>query len=52
MLSRLSKISSEYNICILMTNQVQADPGAQLMFASASSAKVQPADAASLLILV
>ncbi|CED84399.1 family atpase dmc1 [Phaffia rhodozyma] len=39
MLSRLSKLSEEFNIAILMTNQVQSDPGAQLMFASASSAK-------------
>jgi RecA/RadA recombinase len=29
----------EFNIAVLMTNQVQADPGAAAMFAAASSAK-------------
>ncbi|KAL7418059.1 Rad51-domain-containing protein [Mrakia frigida] len=39
MLSRLAKLAEEFNIAVLMTNQVQSDPGAQLMFAAASSAK-------------
>ncbi|GHJ87454.1 hypothetical protein NliqN6_3856 [Naganishia liquefaciens] len=41
-LSRLAKVAEEFasiNIAVLMTNQVQADPGAAAMFAAASSAK-------------
>ncbi|KTW29839.1 meiotic recombination protein dmc1 [Pneumocystis carinii B80] len=34
MLSRLTRIAEEYNIAVFLTNQVQADPGATLMFAS------------------
>nr|ADQ00382.1 Dmc1 [Pneumocystis jirovecii] len=34
MLSRLNRIAEEYNIAVFLTNQVQADPGATLMFAS------------------
>ena len=35
MLSRLSRLSEEFGIAVFMTNQVQADPGASMMFASA-----------------
>ncbi|KAK4689663.1 meiotic recombination protein DMC1, partial [Tremellales sp. Uapishka_1] len=38
-LSRLQKIAEEFNVAVLLTNQVQADPGAAAMFAAASSAK-------------
>jgi len=31
-LSRLQKISEEYNVAVLITNQMTADPGATLMF--------------------
>jgi len=34
MLSRLSRMSEEFNIAVFLTNQVQSDPGASLMFAS------------------
>lgn len=34
MLSRLSKLSEEFNIAVFLTNQVQADPGAAMMFSS------------------
>lgn len=33
MLNRLVRISEEYNVAILITNQVQADPGASALFA-------------------
>ncbi|TCD68109.1 Meiotic recombination protein dmc1 [Steccherinum ochraceum] len=32
MLSKLSKLSEEYNMAILLTNQVQSDPGATMTF--------------------
>ena len=32
MMSRLQKISEEYNVAIFITNQVTADPGASLSF--------------------
>lgn len=35
MLSRLTRISEEYNVAIFLTNQVQSDPGANAMFAGA-----------------
>ncbi|EPX72127.1 RecA family ATPase Dmc1 [Schizosaccharomyces octosporus yFS286] len=34
MLARLNHISEEFNVAVFVTNQVQADPGAALMFAS------------------
>ncbi|CAG8476847.1 15801_t:CDS:10 [Acaulospora morrowiae] len=34
MLSRLTKISEEYNVAIYITNQIQADPGSNMMFVS------------------
>ncbi|CAI2176665.1 4750_t:CDS:10 [Funneliformis geosporum] len=34
MLSRLTKISEEYNVAVYITNQVQADPGSNMMFVS------------------
>ncbi|WRT70919.1 meiotic recombinase Dmc1 [Kwoniella shivajii] len=38
-LARLQKLSEEFNIAVVLTNQVQADPGAAAMFAAAASAK-------------
>lgn len=35
MLSRLTRLSEEYNVAIFLTNQVQSDPGASAMFAGA-----------------
>ena len=32
MLSRLCKIAEEFNVCVLLTNQVMSDPGASAMF--------------------
>ncbi|CAG8526571.1 15940_t:CDS:10, partial [Acaulospora colombiana] len=34
MLSRLTKISEEFNVAIYITNQIQADPGSNMMFVS------------------
>jgi len=39
MLARLTRISEEFNLCIFLTNQVQADPGAASMFAGADKAR-------------
>ncbi|RXW19175.1 hypothetical protein EST38_g6676 [Candolleomyces aberdarensis] len=39
MLSKLSKLSEEYNIIILMTNQVQSDPGATMTFVAGGALK-------------
>ncbi|KAH9950889.1 Rad51-domain-containing protein [Amylocystis lapponica] len=39
MLSKLSKLSEEYNIAILMTNQVQSDPGATMTFVAGGALK-------------
>ncbi|KAH8082282.1 Rad51-domain-containing protein [Filobasidium floriforme] len=36
-LSRLAKMAEEFNIAVLMTNQVQADPGATAIFAGPSA---------------
>jgi meiotic recombination protein DMC1 len=33
MLKRLSGLSEEFNVAIFLTNQVQSDPGASMMFA-------------------
>jgi meiotic recombination protein DMC1 len=33
MLKRLSGLSEEFNIAVFVTNQVQSDPGASMMFA-------------------
>nr|XP_031858272.1 meiotic recombinase Dmc1 [Kwoniella shandongensis]KAA5525344.1 meiotic recombinase Dmc1 [Kwoniella shandongensis] len=38
-LARLQKLAEEFNIAVILTNQVQADPGAAAMFAASSSAK-------------
>lgn len=35
MLADLTSVSEQYNVAIFITNQVQADPGASLLFASA-----------------
>ncbi|CAH7682741.1 RecA protein, partial [Phakopsora pachyrhizi] len=40
MLARLTRISEEFNICIFLTNQVQADPGAASMFSGADKKPV------------
>ncbi|POW14560.1 hypothetical protein PSHT_07359 [Puccinia striiformis] len=40
MLARLTRISEEFNLCIFLTNQVQADPGAASMFAGADKKPV------------
>nr|GAT58112.1 RecA family ATPase [Mycena chlorophos] len=39
MLSKLSKLSEEYNIAILLTNQVQSDPGATMTFVAGGALK-------------
>ncbi|KAH3901900.1 recombinase DMC1 SCDLUD_001684 [Saccharomycodes ludwigii] len=39
LLSRLNRISEEYNVAVFMTNQVQSDPGASALFASADGRK-------------
>ncbi|KAH6916949.1 LIM15/DMC1 [Coprinopsis sp. MPI-PUGE-AT-0042] len=39
MLSKLSKLSEEFNIAILMTNQVQSDPGATMTFVAGGALK-------------
>ncbi|SJL06265.1 probable Meiotic recombination protein dmc1 [Armillaria ostoyae] len=39
MLSRLTKLSEEYNIAILLTNQVQSDPGATMTFVAGGALK-------------
>ena len=40
MLSRLTRLGEEYNVAILLTNQVQSDPGASAMFAGADKKPV------------
>ncbi|KAJ6504405.1 Rad51-domain-containing protein [Mycena vulgaris] len=39
MLSKLTKLSEEYNIAILLTNQVQSDPGATMTFVAGGALK-------------
>lgn len=39
MLSKLTKLSEEYNIIILLTNQVQSDPGATMTFVAGGALK-------------
>ncbi|KAI9856724.1 MAG: Meiotic recombination protein dmc1 [Vezdaea acicularis] len=38
-LSKLAHMAEEFNICVLMTNQVQSDPGASALFAGADGRK-------------
>ncbi|KAJ9668492.1 Meiotic recombination protein dmc1 [Coniosporium apollinis] len=38
-LARLTRIAEEFNVCVLMTNQVQSDPGASALFAGADGRK-------------
>ncbi|KAI9891563.1 MAG: Meiotic recombination protein dmc1 [Vezdaea aestivalis] len=38
-LSRLAHMAEEFNICVVMTNQVQSDPGASALFAGADGRK-------------
>ncbi|KAJ7225261.1 Rad51-domain-containing protein [Mycena pura] len=39
MLSKLTKLSEEYNMAILLTNQVQSDPGATMTFVAGGALK-------------
>jgi len=39
MLSKLTKLSEEYNISVLLTNQVQSDPGATMTFVAGGALK-------------
>ncbi|RPB04538.1 Rad51-domain-containing protein [Choiromyces venosus 120613-1] len=39
MLSKLSHMAEEFNVAVLMTNQVQSDPGASALFAGADGRK-------------
>ncbi|KAF5388550.1 hypothetical protein D9757_004614 [Collybiopsis confluens] len=39
MLSKLAKLSEEYNIAVLLTNQVQSDPGATMTFVAGGALK-------------
>ncbi|KAL4078880.1 DNA recombination and repair protein Rad51 [Scleroderma yunnanense] len=39
MLSKLMKLAEEYNIAVLITNQVQADPGATMTFVAGGALK-------------
>nr|BAA89533.1 LIM15/DMC1 homolog [Coprinopsis cinerea] len=39
MLSKLTKLSEEFNIAVLMTNQVQSDPGATMTFVAGGALK-------------
>ncbi|KAK7465341.1 Meiotic recombination protein dmc1 [Stygiomarasmius scandens] len=39
MLSKLTKLSEEYNIVVLLTNQVQSDPGATMTFVAGGALK-------------
>ncbi|MCJ1246944.1 Meiotic recombination protein dmc1 [Trapelia coarctata] len=38
-LSKLAHVAEEFNVCVLMTNQVQSDPGASALFAGADGRK-------------
>ncbi|RMJ23812.1 meiotic recombination protein Dmc1, partial [Aspergillus sp. HF37] len=38
-LMRLGHMAEEFNVCVLMTNQVQSDPGASALFAGADGRK-------------
>ncbi|KAK1923309.1 Rad51-domain-containing protein [Papiliotrema laurentii] len=38
-LARLQKLAEEFNLAVLLTNQVQADPGLKISFAGAAMAK-------------
>ncbi|KAI9791710.1 MAG: Meiotic recombination protein dmc1 [Peltula sp. TS41687] len=38
-LSKLAHMAEEFNVCVLMTNQVQSDPGASALFAGADGRK-------------
>lgn len=38
-LSKLTHVAEEFNVAVLMTNQVQSDPGANALFASADGRK-------------
>ena len=36
---KLTHMAEEFNVCVLMTNQVQSDPGASALFAGADGRK-------------
>jgi meiotic recombination protein DMC1 len=38
-LSKLTHVAEEFNVAVLMTNQVQSDPGANALFAAADGRK-------------
>ncbi|MCJ1257148.1 Meiotic recombination protein dmc1 [Lignoscripta atroalba] len=38
-LAKLAHMAEEFNVCVLMTNQVQSDPGASTLFAGADGRK-------------
>ncbi|KAI9788238.1 MAG: Meiotic recombination protein dmc1 [Candelina submexicana] len=38
-LSKVAHMAEEFNVCVLMTNQVQSDPGASALFAGADGRK-------------
>ncbi|MCJ1264645.1 Meiotic recombination protein dmc1 [Lobaria immixta] len=38
-LAKLTHMAEEFNVCVLMTNQVQSDPGANALFAGADGRK-------------
>ncbi|OWB50950.1 hypothetical protein B5S33_g4791 [[Candida] boidinii] len=38
-LSRLNRVAEEFNLAVFLTNQVQSDPGASALFASADGRK-------------
>ncbi|BFZ60511.1 Meiotic recombination protein dmc1 [Saitoella coloradoensis] len=40
MLARLARLSEQFNVAVFLTNQVQADPGASMMFAAADKKPV------------
>ncbi|TKA53916.1 Meiotic recombination protein DLH1, partial [Cryomyces minteri] len=38
-LTKMTHMAEEFNVCVFMTNQVQSDPGASALFASADGRK-------------
>ena len=50
LMSRLNKIADEFNVAVVITNQVMADPGGSI-FAGADNKKVSAQRAAAMLFL-
>ncbi|CCX04691.1 Similar to Meiotic recombination protein DLH1; acc. no. P50265 [Pyronema omphalodes CBS 100304] len=50
MLAKLSHMAEEFNVAVLMTNQVQSDPGASALFASADGHVLAHASATRILL--